>query len=467
MSIYTRSKRRNPSIDWILLMTYMALVIIGLVMLYTTTFNDYSQRGMWSLSSPFGIQVLWAAISLSFLLIVSFINWQVWNSLSILLYVIGVLSLLLVLIIGTEVKGAKSWLSLGPWSLQPSEFVKLATALFCATLLSSIQTKLKEFRSQLMMIGIMILPALLIVIQPDPGSALTFFSLMIVYFRFGMPVHYYLAALFLFLTVVFSLTQGFYFVSSAIVMVCIFITSRVEKILSLPIFLLTALFLGNVLLFQFDQMFIALIINGIYLLTHLFILDRFRNIYSKLSIIGVALFLGFISLSSSFVFEEVLRPHQQDRINVWLQPEKCDPQGSLYNLLQSKLAIGSGGMTGKGFLNGTLTKLNYVPEQSTDFIFSSIGEEQGFLGSVSVVILFLILSLRILRIGEQSNYGFVRAFCYAIVGFIFFHFFINIGMTMGISPVIGIPLPFISKGGSALLSFSIMIGMIINMSKEK
>jgi len=177
--------------------------------------------------------------------------------------------------------------------------------------------------------------------------------------------------------------------------------------------------------------------------------------------------LSAFSFGSNYAFHEFLAPHQKDRINVWLQPEKCDPRGSLYNLLQSKLAIGSGGFSGKGYLNGTLTKLNYVPEQTTDFIFSSIGEEQGFLGSASVVILFLILTLRLIRIGEGSSYSFVKAYCYIIAGFIFMHFFINIGMTMGISPVIGIPLPFISKGGSALLSFSMMIGIALNMSKHR
>ena len=161
-----------------------------------------------------------------------------------------------------------------------------------------------------------------------------------------------------------------------------------------------------------------------------------------------------------------MKAHQRDRINVWLQPEKCDPRGSLYNLIQSKIAIGSGGLSGKGYLNGNLTKLNYVPEQTTDFIFSSIGEEQGFLGGAGVVIIFLILTIRIIRVGENSNFSFVRAYCYIIAGFIFTHFFINIGMTMGLSPVIGIPLPFISKGGTALMAFSMMIGITINMSKE-
>ena len=179
------------------------------------------------------------------------------------------------------------------------------------------------------------------------------------------------------------------------------------------------------------------------------------------------LLLCLISFSSSYAFSNILKPHQQDRINVWLQPEKCDPRGSLYNLLQSKLAIGSGGLNGKGFLEGTLTKLNYVPEQTTDFIFSSVGEEQGFIGSAALIILFMLVIFRIVNIGERSKHAFVLCFSYGAAGFIFLHFFLNIGMTMGLCPIIGIPLPFISKGGSSLMAFSMMIGIVLNMSKER
>jgi len=209
------------------------------------------------------------------------------------------------------------------------------------------------------------------------------------------------------------------------------------------------------------------LINAGVFLFHLWRYKSQRGLRSKAFLLANLLGLCMLSFVSFYAFTNILKPHQQDRINVWLQPEKCDPRGSLYNLLQSKLAIGSGGLTGKGFLEGNLTKLNYVPEQTTDFIFSSIGEEQGFIGSALVVILFVILVLRIIRIGERSKHAFILCTAYGIAGFIFFHFFINIGMTMGLSPVIGIPLPFISKGGSSLLAFTIMIGIVLNMSKAR
>jgi rod shape determining protein RodA len=188
-----------------------------------------------------------------------------------------------------------------------------------------------------------------------------------------------------------------------------------------------------------------------------------RKISNYVLIFSLVFASGLFSFGSNFAFEKFLEPHQQDRINVWLRPHLCDPQGSLYNIIQSKLAIGSGGFQGKGFLKGDLNKLNYVPEKSSDFIFSVIGEEQGFLGVISVVLLFMLLLYRIIIIAERSKSNFIRHYGYAVAGIIFIHYFINIGMTMGIMPVIGIPLPFLSQGGSSLLAFSLMIGVLLKM----
>ena len=174
-----------------------------------------------------------------------------------------------------------------------------------------------------------------------------------------------------------------------------------------------------------------------------------------------------LSFASSYTFNNILQPHQQDRINVWLRPTKCDPYGSLYNIIQSKVAIGSGGIQGKGFLKGEMTKLNYVPEQSTDFIFSTVGEEQGFLGSFMVIFLFTVLLIRITMIAERGKNKFIQYYAYSVASIIFVHFFINIGMAMGLMPVIGIPLPFLSKGGSSLLGFSIMIGVLLKMDQAR
>jgi rod shape determining protein RodA len=190
-----------------------------------------------------------------------------------------------------------------------------------------------------------------------------------------------------------------------------------------------------------------------------------RNAQLVAGIIPAILLCAAFSFSSQYLFNNVLKPHQQDRINVWLQPEKCDPRGSLYNVLQSKVAIGSGGLQGKGYLEGTMTKLNYVPEQSTDFIFSTIGEEQGFIGALGIIGLFLALMLRIILIGERTTTRMYRHFAYAVAGFFFIHTFVNIGMTMGLVPIMGIPLPLISKGGSSLLAFSIMLGILLRMDR--
>ena len=383
------------------------------------------------------------------------------------LYIAGLVILLLLLVIGTEIKGAQSWLLIGPFSVQPSEFTKIGTILLSASLLSSVKVRLSEQKSQLIMLGVIMAPAALIVLQPDPGSAITFSSLLILAYRRGLSSSYYLAMISVFFTLVLSFIYGFTTVASIIFLFGILFVSDFKTTKYQGYMLFITLILLNALTYQYGVVYYSILINASVFLFYLWRYNKDRDIRSKAFVLSSLLGLCALSFMSFYAFTKVLKPHQQDRINVWLQPEKCDPRGSLYNLLQSKLAIGSGGFSGKGFLEGTLTKLNYVPEQTTDFIFSSIGEEQGFLGSSLVVILFVFLVLRIIRVGERAKHTFILCTTYGVAGFIFFHFFINIGMTMGLSPVIGIPLPFISKGGSALLAFSMMIGIVLNMSKSR
>ena len=224
-----------------------------------------------------------------------------------------------------------------------------------------------------------------------------------------------------------------------------------------------------VLMFMFmqNEMNLLAIPVVILFLIYLFFQLKKRNFKILSFVMPVILVASAFSLMASFVFDNVLKPHQQERINVWLRPEKCDPRGSLYNIIQSKMAIGSGGLAGKGFLKGEMTKLNYVPEQSTDFIFTSIGEEQGFIGSVGIIILFTILLLRCFVIAERANLEFIRNYGYAVGGIFLVHFVFNIGMTMGLLPVVGIPLPFLSKGGSSLIAFTIMIAVLIKMDMAR
>ncbi len=467
MNALSNVRTISRKFDWLLLGSYLILVLIGLTMVFTTTYNDTESQRIWSFDSAFGRQLIWAGISLVLLVLAYSIDWSFWNSLSIPLYIIGLSFLLLTLFVGREINGAKAWIFLGPFSFQPGEFVKFSTAVMMASLLSPIKFRLDDIRSQLVALGIIIAPVILILLQPDPGSAVTFFSLLILAYRRNMPVLYYLIGIVLFLVLTLSLKFGYLVTMTLIclVTVAMILDFNRSRLISSLIFI--SLLLTALLLFQFEQALYALLLN-IGVLTYLILMKYSSpNVYAKLRIAAGVIVLSGISFVSQYAFDVILKPHQKDRINVWLNPEDCDPRGSLYNLLQSKLAISSGGLQGKGFMNGTFTRYNYVPAQTTDFIFSSIGEEQGFIGSASVVMLFLVMVIRLIQIGESSSSRFALNYCYAAAGFVFFHFFINIGMTLGLAPVIGIPLPFISKGGTALMSFSIMVGVALKISRSK
>ena len=467
MNIRSKTNSRRGDFDWVLFIVYLSLVFIGLLMIYATTYHDTANLKIWDFQTVFGRQLLWAGVSLVLLFVVYFVDWRFWDSVSLPLYVIGIIALCGLLVFGTEINGSKSWLTFGSFSLQPSEFVKFSTAVFMSSVLSPIKIKLSGLRTQFYSFLLIFIPLILSVLQPDPGSALTFLSLFILLYRKGLPTVYFIAFLSMFLILVFSLKFDNQLVISIFLLCCLIFFINFTKARINSILLCVTLVLVNVLTYQFEMVYYSIGLNGLFLLFYLFRENRLHNFKMKISVLAGIAWLALLSFSASYGFNSVLKPHQQDRINVWLQPEKCDPRGSLYNLVQSKLAIGSGGLSGKGYLNGTLTKLNYVPEQTTDFIFSSIGEEQGFLGGASVILLFLILLMRILQTAERSKNAFTKNYGYAIAGFIFIHFFINIGMTMGIAPIIGIPLPFISKGGSALMAYSIMIGVMLRLGRER
>ncbi|MEL6122879.1 MAG: rod shape-determining protein RodA [Bacteroidota bacterium] len=463
----SRSKFQREEFDWLLLGSYLALVIMGLLMIYATTYHDVAGTSMWAIDSAFGRQFIWSIISLFAVGVLVNIDWSFWNTLSIPLYILGLLTLLILLVVGTEINGAKSWLILGPLSLQPSELVKVSTAIYSASLLSSIRIRLDQWQSQVQLLLVMAAPAVLIILQPDPGSALTFGSLLIAFYRKGMPTSYYIIAAATFLTLILSMTLGFYVVSAGIFLLGLFALLDLDKSRTTIALVGITLLLANILAHRYNLMRYAVVLDISICLGAAVFFGQRKPLVAKASILGGLTTLAGLSYVTSYAFENILKPHQQDRINVWLKPSACDPRGSLYNLLQSKLAIGSGGLTGKGYLQGTLTKLNYVPAQTTDFIFSSIGEEQGFVGCIALILLFMILIYRILLIGEGHKSGFAKYLCYCFAGFIFVHVFINIGMTMGVTPVIGIPLPFISKGGSSMLAFSMMIGMVLSISRNR
>ncbi|MEM9917800.1 MAG: rod shape-determining protein RodA [Bacteroidota bacterium] len=460
----SRATSRAKSIDWITFSIYLSLVIIGWMMIYAVGHEGLS-NGFWN--SAVGKQTLWIGLSLSVLFVTFIIDHNFWRTFAYPIYGLSVLLLIAVLFIGLKVNGSRSWFSLMGFTLQPSELAKFGTSLVVASYLSTSGLDLKEMKTWLGAFGLLLVPMALILLQPDAGSALVFTSFFILFYRQGLSSILYVfgftAATLFTLGLVFDPLLVILGMVLFIVLVMAFnLKSRLYALISLAV--VTAASIFGLYQGLYWEIFVA---DLLYLLGFGFYLYKVRKGRLVMQL-GALLFVGSIlAVSANYMFYNVLERHQRDRINVWLKPSVCDPQGALYNVLQSKMAIGSGGLHGKGFLEGTMTKLNYVPEQMTDFIFCTIGEEQGFIGSLGIIGLFFLLLWRIITIAERQRSEFARNYAYAVAGILFVHFFVNIGMTMGLMPIIGIPLPFISKGGSSLLGFTLMIGVLLNLDKHR
>ncbi len=324
-----------------------------------------------------------------------------------------------VLFFGSTVAGSKSWFKIGGFAIQPAEFAKFATALAMARYLSTLNVDMRKLKTKIISVSILIAPALLILLQNDTGSALVYFSFVIVLFREGFSGSIFIVGIMMAVLFILTLLFGEIYVISGLVLVTIAIISMSKKIR--------------------------------------------RSWKPILSILVISSAFVF---SVNYSFENVLEPHQKKRINVLLGIEK-DLRGAGYNVNQSKIAIGSGGLTGKGFRNGVLTRYNFVPEQSTDFIFCTVGEEWGFLGVTTLIILFLILLIRIVLLAERQRSKFSRIYGYGVASILFFHFSINIGMTIGLAPVVGIPLPFLSYGGSSLWAFTVLLFIFLKQDANR
>jgi rod shape determining protein RodA len=407
-------------LDWMLLLVYLVLVSFGIVNVYSATFSETS-GGLFDLTQAVGKQVFFLVFSLFTGIIILAINSKFFEQFASLGYFISILLLVGLFVFGKTVSGATSWYNIGGISFQPSELAKVTTALIIASLLSKFQSDIKTPRTLFKIGAYVLLPFLLIVVQPDPGSALVFGAFFFPLFREGLNYSY----LIIFLSV-------------------------------LSLFFVTLSFPFGVV--------VGIIIMLIFLLYFIF-----KKLNPKVKIWPFLIFLmisiGF-SFSVDYIFDNVFQQRHRDRINIVLGKE-VDTQGVGYNINQSKIAIGSGGLKGKGFLEGTQTKGDFVPEQHTDYIFSTIGEEWGFTGSFFLIFLFCLLVLRIILQAEKQTNKFRRIYSYGIAGLIFIHFFINIGMSLGMVPTIGIPLPFVSYGGSSILAFSIMVFIHLNFDANR
>ena len=465
------NQKEVNTVDWVTAAIFMALVFIGWLMIYSVGYGNtgYPQElGDFMFNTQIGKQTMWIGICTLAFLIIQVVDWTVWRTFAYLIYIIGMICLLLVPFLGTEINGQRAWFAFGGFSFQPAELGKLGTALALSSYMSSSTTRLQNLQSQVIAIGIFIFPMMLIMLQPDAGSALVFMSFTMLLFREGFsPAPYILAILMAGLFITTYIFEPFH-VSLILILACfgLFIWQfRLRRLLNFGGF---AVWLAVVALCVYNNAgwyvwglsLAACVGLGYWQLKNI----KFRA--ASPILFGLLLCCAF-SFSTNYVTSSVMQAHQSLRIKVWLKPNECDPRGELYNVLQSTIAIGGGGIAGKGFLEGTMTKLNYVPEQSTDFIFCTVGEEQGFIGSVTVIILFFLLLYRIIDLAERQRSNFSRYYAYCVAGIIFTHFLINIGMTMGLFPIIGIPLPFISKGGSSLLGFTAMMAILIKLDSYR
>jgi len=411
--------RREDSIfsgiDWVTVFLYLTLVFMGWINIYAAVYNEEHQSIL-DTTQRYGKQLIWIGLSIFVALVIMLVDGKFYSTFAIPIYAVNMLLLVIVLVTARDVAGARSWIDIGPFKLQPSEFAKSATALAIAYYLSTLNIRLEDFKTKLIAGVILVIPAGLILLQNDTGSMLVFGAFTLVMYREGLSGNFLL----------FGLAMAVLFIFS--------------------------------LLFTPLIMFIILASIGLLM----FLFQRKKTWKLGLSIgtvIGVL--MGFV-FSVDYIFNEVLEPHQQVRIDVLLG-KKDDLRGAGYNVNQSKIAIGSGGFTGKGFLKGTQTKYDFVPEQTTDFIFCTVGEEWGFLGTFIVIALFTALILRLIYISERQRSTFTRIYGYCVASILLFHFLINIGMTIGLMPVIGIPLPFFSYGGSSLLGFTILLFIFVKL----
>ena len=451
--------------DWVTIGIYISMLCIGWMAYYAVTYTQNEGRDFFDLSTPITKQTVFTVTALLVFITVTFIDWKFWQNFAYIFYGAGLVLLILVLIFGSEIKGAKAWFSFGGFSFQPAEIAKLGTALALSAYLSNFKTDLKVRQYQLVAIGLILVPVFLILLQPDAGSALTFFSFFLLLFVAGLNEIYFLIGAVLIATFILSIVFPLEYFELGLLIIIPIIAWYFSKRFPLSWAVLALSLAAVVITFLYLSYWYWIGIGVLGSLVFLILLWRSRQERLSLALLSSMILLtGFAWMTTQLFLS--LDKHQQERINVWLKPSECDPRGSLYNILQSKVAIGSGGFWGKGFLKGNMTKLRFVPEQSTDFIFSTIGEEHGFIGAVLVVTLFTILMLRIMRTAESISTKFISYYSIGLAGLLLVHVLVNIGMTIGLMPIIGIPLPFISKGGSSLIGFSLMLGIYIRMQAK-
>lgn len=470
------------ALDWTTVAYFVILVLMGWISIYGASYN-FDQSGILDWDQRAGKQFVWILTAFAIGGMLLLVDYKMYSFFAYFIYAATIALLIVTIFVAPDIKGSRSWLVIGPVSFQPAELAKMATALALSRYMSSYNYRLKSWRDLIPLGMFIMLPFTLIILQKETGSALVFLAFMLMLYREGMNgiiLLLIVLAIILFVIVIrFSTvaigidqgTLGFLIAMGLLLVIQLGYSffrahhSKEAGISLAGIAILTILSLIVNVWYTVNFNYVGL---GIVLLSSIYwALQGFITRHKQYWLVA-AISIGSVAFcySSDYLFEKVLEPHQQVRIKVLLNMED-DLSGAGYNVNQSKIAIGSGGFLGKGFLNGTQTKLKYVPEQDTDFIFCTVGEEHGFWGSTLVLIIYWLLLMRILRIAERQRESFNRIYAYSVASIFFFHLMINIGMVLGIMPVIGIPLPFFSYGGSSLWGFTIMLFILLRLDASR
>jgi rod shape determining protein RodA len=462
----------TEEIDWTTVFLYLLLVVFGWLNILASAYNDQF-TSIFDIHQNYGDQLLWILVSFVTIILLFAIDYRFYHFFAYVVYGFAILLLIAVLVVGVRVNNSQSWIRIFGINFQPSEFVKIATALVVARYLSGYNIKLWTWRSMSVIALLIGIPAGLIIIQPDWGTALVFSCFILLLYREGMPG--WILTFSMFTAILFLMTLLVSNIVVVLILIMLAITGYGIISRKLKYALIAAAILGFTYLglwkllplvhIKSDPYFVLLYAVGVSTVVYL-LMAAIRKINNIVLItILLYVFIGF-TYSVDFVFHHVLQPHQQTRVNILLGKE-TDVKNVGYNLNQSKIAIGSGGFTGKGFMKGTQTKLDFVPEQSTDFIFCTVGEEWGFLGASIIIIIYAWLLIRILYLAERQRSHFARIYGYGVVSVLLFHFAVNIGMTIGLFPIIGIPLPFFSYGGSSMLAFTLLLFILIRLDSVR
>lgn len=479
----TRNVNVWRTVDWTTIILYLILVICGWFSVCGASYT-YGDMDFFSFGSRSGKQLVWILCSFGLGFVLLMLEEKMYDMFSYLIYIGMILLLIVTIFIAPDTKGSRSWLVMGPVSLQPAEFAKFATALVLAKYMSAYSFNIGKMKNMLMLALFILLPMGLIIMQRETGSALVYLAFFLMLYREGMPGVILFSGVCAVIYFIVSIRFGSEFIGNTptvigefavLSMILLFAGSMVwvyckrdvaaRNIIGISLLVVVLGLIVSRFIVVFNLVYIlwGLCIVLIGYLFYLSIVKRNKN-FGLIALFTIGS-IGFL-YSGDYVFNKVLEPHQQVRIKVVLGMEE-DLAGAGYNVNQSKIAIGSGGFTGKGFLNGTQTKLKYVPEQDTDFIFCTVGEEKGFIGSSIVLLLFLTLILRLIVLAERQHGTFGRVYGYSIVSIFLFHLFINIGMVLGLSPVIGIPLPFFSYGGSSLWGFTLLLFIFLRIDAAR